>query len=46
MTADGWFDWFDTGDIGRVIATGDIETIGRRKEIILLNGTIYIVGLA
>lgn len=38
VTADGWF---DTGDIARSDANGNIHLLGRVKEVLILNGNNY-----
>ncbi len=38
MTSDGWF---DTGDTGVVDGNGDLQIVGRSKEVLIINGTNY-----
>lgn len=38
MTIDGWF---DTGDLGSQDDEGNLEIVGRTKEILILNGNNY-----
>jgi acyl-CoA synthetase (AMP-forming)/AMP-acid ligase II/thioesterase domain-containing protein len=38
MTHDGWF---DTGDIAKLDADGQIHLLGRMKEVLILNGNNY-----
>jgi acyl-CoA synthetase (AMP-forming)/AMP-acid ligase II/thioesterase domain-containing protein/acyl carrier protein len=37
-TTDGWF---DTGDLGRLDENGNLEIVGRTKEILVINGNKY-----
>lgn len=38
MVEDGWF---NTGDIGRLDAGGNLHLLGRQKEVLILNGNNY-----
>lgn len=38
ITSDGWF---DTGDLGRLDANGNLIVEGRSKEVIIVNGSNY-----